>query len=200
MPDRRRYLPYVGLVLASLAVVYYLYLGVVASLVTAGKLSEITLDDNRLLSLALSLDPTHAEANAAQAIYLRQRALLADNPEPVADLTRSLFYRLEATKGRPFWPYYQLGALDSEYLLQAPEYVLEERINWLIETTPNERGMDRQLLELALLAWPKLSSLHQRWMIDRFQSANHSDRVYIRDAARRYETLVPTLNPDDFSF
>ncbi len=190
--------PYVWVVLSALPVFYFIYLGTVSSLVAMGSGSEISLEDNKFLNYALTLNPSHSEGNAAQALYLRNRALLPDNENDVKDLTRSYYYWQEAIKGRPLWPYYQLGALDTEYLLEAPDYVIQERLDWLIKTTPNERGVDRQLLSVTMLAWPKLSSEQQQWLVARFASAKQSDQKYISELAESYSEFVPSLDVESF--
>ena len=190
--------PYVWVVLSALPVFYFIYLGTVSSLVAMGSVTPISLSDNKLLNYALTLNPSYSEGNATQALYLRNRALLPDNEDDVKDLTRSYYYWQEAIKGRPLWPYYQLGALDTEYLLQAPDYVIQERLNWLMTITPNERGMDRQLLSISMLAWAKLTPDQQAWIVDRFNTANPKDQKYIHELAESYKEYVPSLNAEDF--
>lgn len=190
--------PYVWVVLSVLPVFYFMYLGIVASLIALGSVTPVTMSDNRLLNQALTLAPLNSEGNAAQALYLRNRALLPENLDRVKDLTRSYYYWQEAIKGRPLWPYYQLGAMDTEYLLLAPDYIIQDRLNWLMTNTPNERGMDRQLLSIAMLAWENLSLKQQAWLVNRFRTANFKNQQYIHELAQRYKDDVPSLNPADF--
>ena len=65
----------------------------------------------------------------------------------------SYIYWLTAIKYRPLWPYYQVSALDVEVLLDKPASVIQKRISTIIKLAPNERGLYRDMLQLALIAW-----------------------------------------------
>ncbi|MDF1762625.1 MAG: hypothetical protein P1U57_04365, partial [Oleibacter sp.] len=102
--------------LALVPAIYALYLGFVSIVLLLGQNTIVTLEDDPFLDLSLAMAPNNAEANAAKAGFIRRRALLPDNPDPKGDLQIALDHWLKAIEGRPLWPYYQLGALDSEYL------------------------------------------------------------------------------------
>ena len=145
---------------------------VVALLLEAGKASDVQDRDNLWLNTAQAISWNNPDVYAAQATFYRERALL--NMPGVADaahLKTSLNYWQQAQATSPLWPYYQLGALHIEVLLSSPEKVIQRRITSLLGLAPNERGLDKYLLQLAFIAWPKLNETQQAYMLKRLQSS-----------------------------
>ncbi len=143
---------------------------VVAVLLEAGKASDAQDRDNLLLSTAQAMSWNNPDVYAAQAAFYRERALL--NMPGVADaahLKTSLHYWQQAQAASPLWPYYQLGALDVEVMLNSPADVIQRRITNLLSLAPNERGLDKNLLTLAFIAWPKLNEGQQVYMLKRLE-------------------------------
>ncbi len=171
-----------------------IYLAVVSSLRTLGQMQEVSLENNTYLEWALKLDSEDPDTNEAMARYLRHRALIPTNPDYQSDLTKALFYWLAAIRQRPFWPYNQLGALDTEYLLEAPDYILQERVDWLITYTPNERGIDRQLFQLVILVWPSLRSSQQLWIIERTRTASPTGKRHMRELLDEFSDELPEFD------
>lgn len=185
-------------ILSAVLVLCLLYLASVAALRTLGQMEEVTLENNAYLSWAIKLDSTDPDTNEAMALYLRDRALLPDNPNYQSDLTQSLYYWLAAIRARPYWPYNQLGAFDAEYLLQAPDYIVQERVEWLITNTPNERGIDRQLFQLAILVWPSLSPEQQTWMIERTRTASPTGKRHMWQLLEEFKEELPPFDTSVF--
>ncbi|MCA6129084.1 hypothetical protein [Thalassolituus oleivorans] len=159
------------------------HLGLVSTLLAIGSDQEVTLDDNAYLQLANSLNFNNPEVDAALARFLRARALLKGQDEWQEDLQQALVHWQTAQKERPLWPYYHVGALDVEYLLGSPAEVLQARINTLMTLAPNERGIDRNTLEIVILSWHKLTPDQQTWAVNRIASSNHNTRKYLYDFA-----------------
>ncbi len=146
---------------------------VVALLLEAGKASDVQDRDNLWLNTAQAISWNNPDVYAAQAAFYRERALLNEQQSfNTAHLTTSLNYWQQAQAASPLWPYYQLGALDVEVMLNSPARAIQSRIASLLELAPNERGLDENLLTLAFIAWPKLNTVQQGHMLKRLQRSN----------------------------
>ena len=99
----------------------------------------------------------------------------------------------QAIAARPLWPYYQLGALDVEYLLQSNNAVIQQRIDTILTLAPNERGVDRSLIEISLLAWHQLRPDQKRSIGQRLRTANHQTR-------REMINLIQSLLADNRAY
>jgi len=146
-----------------------MYLFFVYLLVGIGKQVEPVDPDNGYLDLALDIAPWNADVHVARAGYLRAYALTRETAEEYTDtLNRVLSSYESAIEARPYWPYYQLGALDAEYLLDSDPQVIQQRYDAIIAATPNERGLDGDLLKIGVLAWHKLRPDQKQWLNQRF--------------------------------
>ncbi|TNC83653.1 MAG: hypothetical protein CSH37_13395, partial [Thalassolituus sp.] len=135
------------------------YLAFVSLLVEIGKASESDASTNPYFEAALTLAPWHSTAAASYASYLRAYAVaLPLGAEREALLERVVALYERAMEGRPLWPYYHLGAFDAEYLLNRSAESIQARFDRVTSLAPNERGLDRNLLELSLYSWNKLRS------------------------------------------
>jgi len=144
----------------------------VAILLEVGKADEVQDRDNLWLNTAQAISWDNPDVYAAQAAFYRQRALLSVPKGVDTDhLKTSLDYWQQAQAASPLWPYYQLGALDIEVLLSSPASVIQRRISSLLDLAPNERGLDKYLLQLAFISWPKLNDDQQAYMLKRLQSS-----------------------------
>jgi len=145
---------------------------VVALLLEAGKASDVQDRDNPWLNTAQAISWNNPDVYAAQAAFYRERALLnGQQAFNTTHLTTSLNYWQQAQAASPLWPYYQLGALDIEVMLSSPASVIQSRITSLLKLAPNERGLDKNLLTLAFIAWPKLNETQQTYMLKRLQNS-----------------------------
>ena len=145
---------------------------VVALLLEAGKASDVQDRDNLWLNTAQAISWNNPDVYAAQAAFYRERALLNEQQAfNTTHLTTSLNYWQQAQAASPLWPYYQLGALDIEVMLNSSASVIQSRIASLLELAPNERGLDKNLLTLAFIAWPKLNETQQAYMLKRLQNS-----------------------------
>ena len=146
---------------------------VVALLLEAGKASDVQDRDNLWLNAAQAISWNNPDVYAAQAAYYRERALLNEQQAfNTAHLKTSLNYWQQAQAASPLWPYYQLGALDVEVMLNSSAEVIQRRISTLLELAPNERGLDKYLLTLAFITWPNLNPSQQTYMLARLQKSN----------------------------
>jgi len=145
---------------------------VVALLLEAGKASDVQNRDNPWLNTAQAISWNNPDVYAAQATFYRERALLDEfDSFHIEYLNTSLNYWQQAQAASPLWPYYQLGALDIEVMLRSPADVIQRRITSLLELAPNERGLDKILLQLAFIAWPKLNKNQQAYMLKRLKNS-----------------------------
>ena len=170
------------LVLLMLALLS-LQIFVVAVLLEAGKSKEVNSHSNYWLDMAETLSVDNPDVYEAQAYYYRAQALngyevgaafrVNDVPKERVALELSLKYWQQAQKASPLWPYYQLGAWDVEVLLNSSEQVIQDRLSAILTLAPNERGLDRALLQLSFSAWPKLSQGQKTFMLDRLKNRNH---------------------------
>lgn len=169
-----------------------LHLGLVNSLVAIGSAAEISVHDNRWLRWADAINLYNPEAPVAHARYLRAQALLLSDQEQMLRLQEALEKWEHAQALRPHWPYYQLAALDIEVLLDAPSSQVRDRIDRILAMAPNERGLDKALIELMLYSWSKITPEQQVWALDRMKSTNHQNRRFLFEVASNLG-LIPVL-------
>ncbi len=171
-----------GLVILALAAMHVF---VVALLLAAGTAGKVQDRANPWLNTAQLISWNNPEVYAAQAAFYRKRALL-NEPGIVkaAHLKTSLNYWQQAQSASPLWPYYQLGALDIEVLLSSPESKIQSRITSLLNLAPNERGLDKYLLQLAFITWPNLNESQQTYMLARLQKSNSGVLKFVFEKAK----------------
>ena len=170
------------------------YLALVSLLVEVGKASEPDSTTNPYFEAALTLAPWHSDAAASYASYLRAYAVtLPLGAEREALLERVLALYERAMEGRPLWPYYHLGAFDAEYLLNRSAESIQARFDRVTSLAPNERGLDRNLLELSLYSWNKLRSDQKQWVVLRLQNTQHSIRRDMLNTISELKTYNPRL-------
>ena len=147
------------LVLAALALFHAALVSSLLALGFSGAADAITLNN-----------PDVAEAQARK--YREQSLELEFAPRQEA-LTISLDYWQQAISARPLWPYYHLGALDAEVLLQDSAAV-QKRIQHMIALAPNERGLDEGFLILAFIAWDWVGDAEKPWLLTRLGMVKRS--------------------------
>lgn len=151
-----------------------LYLAILFSLIRAGEHLEVTREGNSLLDVAaeISLWPM-PDLNVALANYDRKRAAnITDEKERHQLLLDVRDNWLEASRLRPGWPYYQIGALSTESVLAGVEAKdLQARFDQITSMAPNERGIDRPMFELGFWIWSKLRRDQQDWLVKRIESS-----------------------------
>ena len=158
---------------------------VVALLLEVGKASDVQDRENLWLNAAQAISWNNPDVYAAQAAYYRERALLNKQQAFNADHLKTSFkYWQQAQAGSPLWPYYQLAALDVEVMLSSPASVIQTRVTSLLDLAPNERGLDRNLLALAFIAWPNLNKNQQSYMLERLQKSNSGVRNFVYKKAK----------------
>ncbi len=158
---------------------------VVALLLEAGKASDVQDQDNLWLNTAQVISWNNPDVYAAQAAFYRQRALLNEQQGfNTAHLKTSLDYWQQAQAASPLWPYYQLGALDIEVLLSRPAEVIQRRMTSLLNLAPNERGLDKYLLQLAFITWPKLNENQQAYMLNRLKKSRFGVLEFVYKKAK----------------
>lgn len=150
-----------------------IYLSILFSLIRIGELEDITLSDNTFLNMADSLSPFNIpELNAAIANYDRKRASLSEDlGERTRYLESAKLHWEYASATRPNWPYYQLGVFNAEINLGISDDQLGSRFDQIIWMAPNERGIDRAMLELGFAVWWKLADSQQDWLVNRMVSS-----------------------------
>tara|TARA_B110000008_G_scaffold189849_1_gene188589 strand:- start:51 stop:746 length:696 start_codon:yes stop_codon:yes gene_type:complete len=181
------------------------YFFVVFSFVSFGATRTPERPENFWLDTAVTIAPWSADALIERGEYLRAYAVTLEfNAETDAEnlitaqtrsgiLQDALAMFDQAIAARPFWPYYQLGALDVEYLLQSNNAVIQQRIDTILTLAPNERGLDRSLIEISLLAWHQLRPDQKRSIGQRLRTANHQTR-------REMINLIQSLLADNRAY
>lgn len=164
------------------------YLALVSLLVEVGKASESDSATNPYFEAALTLAPWHSTAAVSYGSHLRAYAVtLPLGAEREALLERVLALYERAMEGRPLWPYYHLGAFDAEYLLNRSAESIQARFDRVTLLAPNERGLDRNLLELSLYSWNKLRSDQKQWVALRLQKTQGTIRRDMLDIIKEFK-------------
>ena len=170
------------------------YLALVSLLVEVGKASESDSATNPYFEAALTLAPWHSTAAVSYGSHLRAYAVsLPVGEERQALLEQVLALYEQAMEGRPLWPYYHLGAFDAEYLLDRPAEVIQSRFDRVTALAPNERGLDRNLIELSLYSWSKLRSDQKKWVVERLQKTQGAIRRDMLNTISELKTHNPRL-------
>lgn len=181
-PMRDRWLSVAGYLL-WLPLLALIHLGLVNGLVALGAAADITPRDNIWLNMADRINFYNPGVDVALARYMRAQALLHENPQRMMLLQKALVRWDRAQSMRPHWPYYQVAALDIEVMLDAPAEQRRARIDRILTLAPNERGLDKALLELMLFSWPALTAEQQLWALDRIATTQHQNRGFLFDVA-----------------
>jgi len=170
------------------------YLSLVSLLVELGIASEPDSPTNTYFETALTLAPWNSYAAASYGSHLRAYAVTLPVGQERRDILEQVLSLYEqAMKGRPLWPYYQLGAFDAEYLLGRPAAVIQSRFDIVTELAPNERGLDRNLLELSLYNWQYLRKDQKQWVAHRLQKTQGSIRRDMLSTISELKSYHPEL-------
>lgn len=152
---------------------------IVSVLVELGKSGAINeREDNLWLGSAEAISWKNPDIYEAQARYYRRQAFLVSAGIDKGDIDQakslevSLDYWRKAINASPAWPYYLLGALDIEVLLDMPATAIQSRLDLIIGLAPNERGIDKHLLKIAFVAWRKLSDNQKEFLLERLDNRN----------------------------
>lgn len=141
--------------------------------------------ENSWLDFAELLSNSNPDVFYARAGFLRQKALLADFKDQRAALLReTLRHYSLAADVRPLWPYYKLSQLNTLVLMDASAITIQQKVAQIIQLAPNERGLDRQFLELAFYSWVKLSVQQQQWMLTRLSIVPRGTLHYVYSVAK----------------
>ena len=185
-------------VLALLSVLALQLILVSASLGLAKSTDDLAVD-NTWLQIAKVLSFSNPDVFALEAQALRSSAAANWDSQNIAQpyLEQSLAAWQQAISLRPQWPYYQLAALDVEVLMNADTDAIQQRFQQIITLAPNERGMDKALLELALFSWPKLLQSQKDWVITRLKIVPRGTLEMLYRSAKTVgrEQLLCTLLP-----
>jgi hypothetical protein len=163
--NRVRLLHFTLLLLSLLA----LQLILVSASIGLAKSGDNLDADNTWLKIAKTLSFSNPDVLALEARALRSSAISNWESPGIAQLylEQSLNAWQQAISLRPLWPYYYLAAFDIEVLQNADASIIQRRFDKIINHAPNERGMDKSLLALALQSWPKLQLGQKDWVVAR---------------------------------
>ena len=145
---------------------------------------------NALLDFSVMAAPWSPDVLVTKAEHLRAYAIAQDLEYRKVTMDEVVTLMERAISLRPYWPYYQLGALDAEYLAGKEPAVIQQRLDVIMSLVPNERGLDRNLIELSLLAWRKLRTDQKRWVAQRISTSTHATQ-------RQAQLLLGRLIADD---
>lgn len=157
-------------------------------LVAMGKAVEVGNRDNVFYDAAVVISPWNADALAGYAEYKRNYAVSVEGEQRQLALAEAVEYFERAINQRPYWPYYVVGALDAEYIMGAPDDVIQQRFDAVVELAPNERGLDHHFTQLAILTWLKLREDQKAWAGKRLLS--------VKSPARQAAIDVLKILPD----
>jgi hypothetical protein len=165
---------------------------------TLGEYARPSEPSNFYYDTVLSVAPWHAPTLASYAQYKRQFALeqlVGEEFRQVREneLEQVLTLYERASKQRPYWPYYLLGAMDTEYLLARPGDVIRRRLDQVIQLAPNERGIDRGVIELSLFTWSDLRADQREWIASRFQMTSGLTRSSLLARVNELKQYNPSL-------
>lgn len=160
------------LVLASAALFHAMLVSALLALGFTGAADVISINNP---------DVAEAQAHKYRAVAVEE-GVDADSKQQA--LTSSLEYWQQAISARPLWPYYHLGALDVEVLLQ-DKAAVQQRIKHIITLAPNERGLDKNFLILGFIAWHWIEAEEQQWLLTRLNQVNRSVLKYVFSYAKQ---------------
>lgn len=153
---------------------------------------------NTWLDVAELISVSNPEVLHTRANFLRQKALLPEFSEQrTALLQQALALWGRAVEIRPLWPYYWLSELNTIVLLDAAAVDFQAKVEQVIQLAPNERGLDKQLLELAFYDWDKLTVEQQQWMLDRLAIVPGGTFNYVFSVAKQFnkQSVICTRLP-----
>jgi hypothetical protein len=141
---------------------------------------------NAWLDVAELISVSNPEVFHARANFLRQKALLPEfSDQRDSFLQQALVLWGRAAEIRPLWPYYWLSELNTMVLLDVDAVDFQAKVDQIIQLAPNERGLDKQLLEMAFYDWDKLTPKQQQWMLDRLAIVPRGTFQYIFSVAKK---------------
>lgn len=141
--------------------------------------------DNAWLGLAELLSYSNPDVFSAKAAFLRQKSTLPEFKGQQAELLNEALVNLaRASAVRPLWPYYSLAELNILVLQDAGLEAVQGKVDHIIKLAPNERGLDKHLLELAFHSWVKLSAEQQQWMLQRLAIVPGATLNYVYSVAK----------------
>jgi hypothetical protein len=141
--------------------------------------------ENTWLQVAELLSVSNPDVFYARSKYLRQKSLLFEfQAERKEILSEALSNLAAASKLRPLWPYYSLSELNILTLLDSDPVLVQSKVSHIIELAPNERGLDKHFLEVALYNWSKLSKEQQQWMLARMMIIPRGTLSYLYASAK----------------
>lgn len=149
------------LVLAAAALFHAMLVSSLLALGFSGAADSISFNDP---------DVAEAQAQKYRALAIEE-GIDADSKQQA--LNTSLDYWQQAISARPMWPYYHLGSLDAEVLLQNKTAV-QKRIKHMIALAPNERGLDKGFLILSFIVWDWVEADEKKWLLTRLNSVKRS--------------------------
>jgi hypothetical protein len=141
--------------------------------------------DNAWLDIAELLSFSNPDVFVARAKFLRQKALLPELKSQRADILNEALTNLAlAVEQRPLWPYYRLSEFNILVLNAANASEIQSKVDEILLLAPNERGLDKHLLEVAFYSWDKLTAGQQRWMLKRLAIVPSGTLRYVYSAAK----------------
>jgi hypothetical protein len=141
---------------------------------------------NTWLDIAELISVSNPEVLHTRANFLRQKALLPGfSDQRDYFLQQALVLWGRAAEIRPLWPYYWLSELNTMVLLDVDAVDFQAKLDQIIQLAPNERGLDKQLLEMAFYDWDKLTPKQQQWMLDRLAIVPRGTFQYIFSVAKK---------------
>lgn len=153
---------------------------------------------NAWLDLAELISVSNPEVLNTRANFLRQKALLPEfRDQRTALLQQALALWGRASEIRPLWPYYWLSELNTMVLLDTDALIFQAQVEQIIQLAPNERGLDKQFLELAFYDWDKLTAEQQQWMLDRLAIVPRRTFNYVFSVAKKFnkQSVICTRLP-----
>lgn len=152
------------------------------------KTPSIQFPENPWLDLAESLSVSNPDIFSARSRFLRQKALLPGFKQQKSALLNEALLNLSlAVKARPLWPYYPLSELNIYVLQNADSIKIQQKVAQIIELAPNERGLDKHFLELAMHSWARITLDQQQWMLARLAIVPYRTLSYVYDVAKRLD-------------
>lgn len=142
---------------------------------------------NIWLDIAELISVSNPEVLDTRARFLRQKALspgFIDKKDYLLQQALVLWGR--AAEIRPLWPYYRLSELNTMVLLDVDAVDFQAKVEQIIQLAPNERGLDKQLLELAFYDWDKLTPKQEQWMLDRLAIVPSRTFYFVFSVAKKF--------------
>jgi hypothetical protein len=150
------------------------------------QIASIEQPTNAWLDIAELVSVSNPEVLHTRANFLRQKALLPGfSDQRDSFLQQALVLWGLAVEIRPLWPYYWLSELNTMVLLDVDAVDFQTKVEQIIQLAPNERGLDKQLLEMAFYDWDKLMPKQQQWMLDRLAIVPNGTFNYIFSVAKK---------------